>query len=499
MSLDDLKAGLQELRDSRGDYDKAEEYYDGAQPEVFASIRMRQLLARAGISYRVNFCKLPVTVLADRLKITAVTASTPEAQAVVDRVWRANRMNLLTKNLHRKVGMYGDGYLYVWPNADNTEVQIRYNSPLTMRVIHDPADEDTPLYYIKRWQAEPKLLRADLIYRDRIERWASKDKGRRWQPYVDPDDGEAEAENPYDAFPVFHFRTSAPYGVPDHIDAYGPQDAINKLIAVQMGNVDFYGFPQRAALTESGGDEMDREDLWDDEEDGPSQDNDGQAATIQSSPERAWLLRNVRQLVQLPQADPQVFIAPFLLLVRAMAQVTQTPVRHMDPQGDVPSGESQRASDAPLIKRTEDRQEILDPQHQDMWGFIFKVNATLDRDDNSDESVGVDVGRATVDIRWEPPEQTDDIDEWQVAKAKLDAGVPPRVVLVEAGYAPEQVEAWIEEAPAIELMPRVELLVKIAQAAQGLGASSALGVIDPGLVQRAIAAITGGVDGGEAA
>jgi hypothetical protein len=71
-------------------------------------------------------------------------------------------------------------------------------------------------------------------------------------------------------------------------------------------------------------------------------------------------------------------------------------------------------------------------------------------------------------------------------------------VLTEAGYAPEQVDTWIRDTPVIELMPRVDFLVKVAAAAQGLGASSALGVVDPGLVQQAIAAVTG-VGGGRQA
>lgn len=493
--MSDLTDGLAELENSRAAYEKAEEYFKGAEPEIFASVRMRMLLARAGISYRVNFCRLPVTVVANRLRIASVTASDETAQPALDRIWKANRMSLRTKVINRKVGMFGDGYLLVWPNRDNTEVTIRYNNPLTSRMIYDPSDEDTPLYYIRRWMLTDKEQRSDLYYPDHIERWYSDDKGKTWTPFVDPADGESVVVNPFDKMPAFHLRTDMPYGIPDHSEGYGVQDAINKLVSVQMGTVDFYGFPQRAALMSdrSAEDEMAREDLWEDEEDGvPGADVEGQAATIQSSPERAWILRNIKELVQLPAGDPMVFIQPFLLFVRAMAQITETPVRHLDPQGDVPSGESQRASDAPLTMRVNDRKELLADTYEDAGGFSLLVNAHLDREAGADETVGQDYGPVSVDVRWSPSEQTDQLDDWQVAKAKLDAGVPPKVVLVEAGYAPEQVDLWIKDSPAIELRPRVDLLVKIAQAAQGLGASSALGVVDPGLVQRAIAALTDG-------
>lgn len=488
--MSDIADGIAALEESRGDYEKADTYFKGSAPELFFSVRMRNLLDRAGVSYRVNFCKLPVTVLANRLRIAAVTASDPAAQEALDRIWKHNRMNLLSKIIHRKVGKFGDGYVIVWPSADNKRVDIRWNSPLTTRMIYDSEDEDTPLYLVKRWQVEQDFHRANLYYDDRIERWASTDRGKNWQPYSDPDDGLEVVDNPFGRIPGFHFRTDMPYGTPDHVDAYGVQDAINKLVAVQMGTVDFYGFPQRAALMSdrSAEDEMAREDFWEDEESGvPGDDVEGQAATIQSSPERAWILRNIKSLVQLPAGDPQVFIQPFLLFVRAMAQVTETPVRHLDPQGDVPSGESQRASDAPLTMRVDDRKEMFDATYEDMLPFSLKVFGSLDGGQGFAEDL-------TVDVRWAPSEQTDDAQVWTVAQDKLAAGVPPRVVLIEAGYGPEQVDTWIKEVPAIELAPRVDLLVKIAQAAQGLGASSALGVIDPGLVTRAIAALTEGSD-----
>ena len=488
--MSDLTDGLDALTESRSDYEKAQRYYRGAIPEVFASPRMRALLKRSGISYKVNFCKLPVKVLANRLRIAAVTASTPDAQTVLDRMWKANRMNLKTKVIHPKVGMFGDGYLTVWPNRSNTEVDIRFNSPLTTRMIYDPEDEDTPLYVVRQWVVNDDFWRSVLAYDGHTERYASTDKGKTWKPYVDPIDGLAEFDHDF-GLPFYHLRTGMPYGEPDHVDAFGIQDAINKLVTVQMGNVDFYGFPQRAALLDiRQSDEMDREDLWEDETPGAGEDTDGQAATIASSPEKMWLLNNVRQLVQLPGADPTVFIAPFLLFVRAMAQVTETPVRHLDPQGDVPSGESQRASDAPLTMRVEDRQEMLAATYEDALTGALRMSASLEG--------GTDLGDVSVDVRWSPSAQTDQTEDWTVAAAKLKAGVPPRVVLTEAGYAPEQVDTWIRDTPVIELMPRVDFLVKVAAAAQGLGASSALGVVDPGLVQQAIAAVTG-VGGGRQA
>jgi hypothetical protein len=467
----------------------------------------------AGISYRTNFAKLPVKVLANRLRIAAVTVSTDPAQVALDEMWTGNKMKLLTKSMHLKVGEYGDGFVIVWPNpAIRGGVQISYNGPLTSRLVYDPEDEITKRFGVKRWCERGNLHRSNLYYPDWIERYFSEDDGKTWLRFVTPavleddtvdatddtlveDDDEEEPgwriRNPYGEVPMFHMRTDLPFGLPDHYDAYGTQDAINKLVAVQMGTVDFYGFPQRAALMDSvpAQDEMlAGEPFGDDNEDdtggvGGGVSDDDDEPEIRSSPESAWVLRNIKELVQLPAADPAVFIQPFLLFVRAMAQITETPVRHMDPQGDVPSGESVRAQNDPLTKRTVDRQDFLAAGHQEYLEFALKVWAA-----EHDVSFGDDV---QVDVQWAPPEQTDAIDVWEVAKAKLDAGVPPKVVLVEVGYAPETVEQWMKDFPAIALRPQVDFLVKVASVAQGLGAASALNVVDPQLVQRVIGMIAG--------
>lgn len=514
MSTDDLAAGLEELEQAAPEYRKAEKYFDGTNPEIFASWRIRVLLKMAGISYRTNFAKMPVKVLANRLRIAAVTASDQAAQDALDEMWAANKMGLLTKSMHMRAGEYGDGFVIVWPNDRlRGGIQISYNSPLTSRIIYDPEDDITKLFGVKRWCNRGDVHRANLYYEDWVEPYISEDGGEKWERFIaqpaseddvlDEDDPEFPGwriPNPYGEIPMFHMRTDLPYGCPDHYDAYGPQDAINKLVAVQMGTVDFYGFPQRAALVDSSGsddDEMLADDPFGDTDDpdgDTSATEDEREVELRSSPETAWVLRNIKELVQLPPGDPAVFIQPFLLFVRTMAQITETPIRHMDPQGDVPSGESVKAQNDPLTKRTQDRAEYLEAGHKEYLEFALRVYAKV-----NEVSIPDDV---TVDIRWAPPEQTNALEDWDVAKAKLAAGVPPQVVLVEVGYAPETVSEWIAKTPVIELMPRVELLVKIASVAQGLGASAALGVVDPELVRRVLESITpnsGERQGGDAA
>src|SRR3546814_17791675 len=59
-------------------------------------------------------------------------------------------------------------------------------------------------------------------------------------------------ENETGEIPFFHFRTARPYGRPEHKKAYGPQDALTKLVTTMMSTSAFAAFPQTWALPETG-------------------------------------------------------------------------------------------------------------------------------------------------------------------------------------------------------------------------------------------------------
>src|SRR5207245_1963593 len=92
-----------------------------------------------------------------------------------------------------------------------------------------------------------------------------------FEPYSDPDDDgdndypgsgrDSDADevlgpqwpmpNPYGQIPAFHLRTDLDYGKPVHRNAFALQDAISKLIEMQMVTVEFSGYPQRYAIQEA--------------------------------------------------------------------------------------------------------------------------------------------------------------------------------------------------------------------------------------------------------
>lgn len=480
--MSDLMTGLAALDEAADRYDDAACYYSGDVPEVFANDALAYKLARTGKRYRFNFAKTPVNAVADRLEIAAVSVPGDEpATALLQRdVWDANQLTLEAPDATRKACMYGDGYLTVWGGDQDATVDVWFNSPATMRVIYDPENPRRKAYAVKRWKQNDGRLRATLYYADRIERYITRvgtpgSDLADWDEYTDAAGDVWPIPNPHGEVPVFHLRTASPYGVPVHKDAYGPQDALNKLMVTMMATTDYAGFPLRYALTEPDakidGDAA-VDPVWDD--DTEAGETDRGKINLPVGPGQVWLASGLKGVGQLEPADPKHFLDPAAFVIRAMAQTTTTPLHYFDPSGDVPSGESLRTADAPLVKRTRDLQMRFGAAYSEALAFALKV-----------------LGRPglKVDVRWAPATSSDDQDAWTTARLKVDAGVPVRQVLLEAGYTAEQVDEWIATNGEDNLRQRVGVLVELGKAVQTLGAGISLGAVSAESVQAAVNAI----------
>lgn len=496
----DLMEGLQALSNGLPDYHRAEMYYEATNPEFFASIRLRRALERTGTTFRFNMAKTPVDVMADRLEINSVSVvGNDEADAALQRIWQYNQMVLESTNIHRRAGEFGDAYVIVWPSAQPenedgpgndgqqddglTPVDIYYNSAKTTRIVYDLENPRYKKFAIKKWTTPAQLgmkakppTRVNLYYPDRIEKYIStpNSKGnqrRDWVQYRDEDDESWPVPNPFGEIPVFHYRTGTPYGDPEHRAAYGPQDAINKLIITHAATIDYHGFPQRYLLSEAGNSSDELAD-FDTSDDINRFEDTGHDSTLRAGPGEVWWLNGVKQAGQFNPPDPQVFLAPLDVYIRMMAQVTSTPLHYFDPQTYTrlpPSGESIRAAEVPLLKKVRRRQISYGATHQDMLRFALKC-ATWDGESGAYDD-------AEIMVRWTPAATIDDAAGWQMILVKQQAGVPPRQTLIEAGYEEEQVDSWLPYG-GDDLDHRVDLLVKIGTAAQSLGTAAGFGVLD---------------------
>jgi hypothetical protein len=468
---------FEELCEARPGYLKAEAFYAGDYEEVYASEKVARMLAKSGLNNldKFNFAKLPVDAVANRLRISNVTTEDDAANAELATIRKRNELDQELPGLHRKASTCGDTYMMVWPAMDEkgnvAGVDMFHNGPQTVRVIYDAEHPLKKAFAIKSWTVgcgRDQHTRATLYYPDRIERWIYKGKWSKknlWEPY-DEDGQPSEIPNPYGEVPIFHYRNQRPYGLPEHQGAYGPQSAITKSVVSHLGTLDFNSVPQRYGLIDPAVDQSGTQSDWDPEH--PHDEDDDPEDTLNTSqlrndPGEMWLLQGMKGVGQFDAAQPDVYLKPFDRYIKAMAQLTETPMHIFDSTGDAVSGKSRREANAPLTAKAKDRQDSYGSTHEAAFTFALRI---LGYDD------------VTVTVQWEPAEVVSDAEGWQTVKAKIDSGVPRETALVEAGYAPETVRGWMATIDDdSELMRRIAILERLGAAVQALGAGVQLEAI----------------------
>lgn len=498
LDAEDLVAGLIELDAASPGYRDAMEYYLGDVDERFASKRAARAL-ESGDWYKVNAAKCPVDAVTDRLSISSVTALTgagekwPEADEALRKVvWDRNRLDQQFPRLIRDTGIYGDGYLYYWydPEDLSRPVRVSYNSPLVMRVVYDPEDDLTPLYGVKRWKNHlDGTEHANLITDVDVVRYEldTSDPRKTWR---DPEAWVEVARETHEfgRLPVGHSATWLPYGRPEHRDAYGPQNAISKLAPTMVDSAEQSGYPARYALASADaslrGDRPDTLDYDDDETQDMTSDESLQSK-LKTGPGEIALLEGFTGAGQWAAASSSTFIDGANWFMRVMAQSTSTPLHMLDPGGSVPSGESRRIADAPLDSKVGLRKTV--------YGAV--VAAVL-----VDCLEALGFAGVQVRVKWRPSPVADDTLTWQTARAKIDAGVPVRVALLETGlYDADEIDAWFDPdgRGQLDLMRQINALDQIGDVLVKLGQAKALLDIDGDLVERLTLRVLGQAAGEE--
>jgi hypothetical protein len=263
-----------------------------------------------------------------------------------------------------------------------------------------------------------------------------------WEKRVDPEDDGWPVDNPYGEIPVFHFRNEFPYGSPEHRDAYGPQDAVHKLVISHMASVDYNAFPQRWAIMDERYDTS--EASFGDEgeysfslatgatQQGPTEDPRSQ---LSADPASVWFMKGIKQYGEFQPADPTAFLRPFTEYVHGMAVVTTTPMHFLDPIVSNVSGESLRVIEAPFAKKVRKRQMSFGATWRDVWRFVLTLRGQE--------------RPAPIQVNWVPAATVNDLSTLQGQLVKAQLGVPPHQLLLEQGYTPEQLDEWGVETQSV--------------------------------------------------
>jgi hypothetical protein len=468
-ALSDLMRAYDEITACAPGYVEADNYASGKILEVMSMTRLGRALRQSDIHFNPNILATVIDAVNDRLFISGYDAGS--ATAELDNIWDENELGLEAPEIHRHALQRGDQYVTVWPDPVTDRPAIVACSPQTTHIFYREDNPRIKDFAARVWPEADEdkkneyYIRLNLYYDDnseggaRIERYRTiatyRNGGPRqeseFEPYSDDPDGLGPViPNPYGEIPVFHFRTKRPYGEPEHLKGYGPQDAINKLVIYMMVATEFQGFPQRAALSESPATVILDEDplldispqnvidaladsAWGD----ALHDTDAEhrnletGSKLESGPAGVWWLPpGIKDIKEFDAADPTNFLEPIYAFVKLIFSTTQTPLHYFEGEtGPPPSGESRRLADKPLVYRGQSRQRSFTKTWQEVFGFALKV-------------VGVEA--EDIDLTWRPLEDTDTLDMWELVQLKIQVGMDPVDAFVSVGVPQEKAEAYAQ-------------------------------------------------------
>lgn len=483
----DLKQGLDYIDGHHDVYCKRRDYYDGTRAEIAASKEVRKLINQAdGDRHAVSLAHIPVDALADKIELSGFDASAADAKALLKKLYDDADLEDEHDDWVRKACYFGDYYVIVDIDEETetgtaTSVNPTGSSPLSTVVIYDEQTQRVPLFGVKKWK-EGKAWRALLYYDDFTVKLTTADLSEDrpnlddFQLEVDADAEQGDTSSAFVAHEggrmlISHYAVDdKPYGRPVHEKAFGPQDAITKISAVNVTNVDGQGFGARYAIADPMA-EVDDDIDSDFGPDGPGTKQGDPSysglatattSNVAAKAGRIALLKGIKEVGEFTATSSDDFIKNLDWYIRVMATACRVPMFEFDPEsGNQISGIARLRAEAPLTRHAKKVQRAVSNADKNLADTILAVS-------------GIDPDKAEVAINFRPTEVMNDLEGMQLISAKVKAGVPIRQAFLEAGYTDEQVDEWLPKGdPNISL----DALQIVAAALQQLGQAKTLGVI----------------------
>lgn len=452
-----VAADVDEIKRADIAYQIAQNYYDGkGVKEVFSNPATAAVLGKAAASYMVNIAKRGVDAVTDKLVVTGWKI-TRDGDADADyedefrvNVWDHNTLKQLIPDAITAAEVQGDSYLVAWPDEDDesTAVDVFFHKALGARLFYDDENERVKRAYVRTWLVRGQgstndqttwFRRVNEITADTVRKLitsvpaaAAKDDSH-YIPFTgdDPEDPGADSlpsgisVNPFGEVTVWHLRTERPYGVPEHYCLYGCQNLLLKIVCTLGESVDGFGIPWRYRTMSSdktlkpGGDQF-AEDADDDPD-------DQERLRIRAGElSNLWDTDSVGQLMP---ADVDNLLNPIDKVFDIAATLSTTPIDYFHASAAAASGESKKEHKGPYHAKVQRR--LTDFGDELVACLEFVAQRMLELDD------------ATVVLLWKPFNELTDSERYAQVKEAIDAGVPWRQAMLEAGYEAEQVDEWI--------------------------------------------------------
>lgn len=233
--LETLSARLDE---AQSPLSRLDAYYGGCQPASFLSTKSRDALDNKLRVLSVNFPRLLVNSLAERLQITGFRGVGEDvADPLLWRIWEANDLSTQAHMAHVDALTHGRSYVIVWAGADGKPL-VTVESARQVITSHDPATGAVTAA-VKRWEDDQQHF-AVVYEPDKITRFQGKENALKVTDVI---------PNPLGEVPVVPIlnrsRLMDVQGTSEMTDILDLTDALNKVMGDALVGSEYFARPRR--------------------------------------------------------------------------------------------------------------------------------------------------------------------------------------------------------------------------------------------------------------
>lgn len=415
----DLAAAFGEQLDTQaGDLAVLDSYLEGRQPAAFLSPESRKALGNRLTALSVNFPRLVVGSLAERLRLEGFKAEDPAIGADLWRVMKRNRMVDGAAATHYEALALGRAFVIVWAGRTPETPLVTVESPRQVAVKLDPATGEVTSA-AKRWVDGDRAY-LTLFLPDRIVKLRSAETVKPGAPTPNAWEVREELDNPLGVVPVVPFinrgRLLDVYGRSEMVDVMALTDAINKITSDMLVTSEFYARPRRWATGL---------EIMEDEDGNPIN-------PFTEGPERVWQSESPEtRYGQFDGARLDGYSDALATLTQQLGALTGLPPHYLGLHGDQPaSADAIRSAEASLVSAARARMRTFGDAWADVARLVYAVQH------------GTDPEALEVETLWGDPETRTPAQSADAATKLRSMGVALETVEdVVLGWTPEQIAA----------------------------------------------------------
>lgn len=434
---------VQKLDENTARHSRLDNYYRGQPPLAFLAPEAKEALGNRFGVLGSNLCRLAVTALSERLRVTGFTG------ADVWDDWIRNDLDQLAPVAHREALTLGSAFIIVWADGDGRPT-ISVEDARQVAVVRDPASREI-IAAVKRWTAGNESW-AVLYGPERITKYRA-DGPDALTGYT----ATETLENPLGVVPVVDLRNTDRLNAPgcsEMADLLPLQDAMNKLLADLMVGSEYYARPRRYAT----GVEL-------------VEDEDGEVENPFPETDRMMISEDpAAKFGSLPAADLGAYEKAIQVIVQQMQALSGLPDHYVGiSSSQPPSADALRAAEASLTARAEQRMQVFGRAWEQVARLVVAVRE------------GTDPRSVDVRVSWADPATRSLAQEADsVVKLHQVGLLPASFALKRLGYSENEIDeiraarrAEALDSATADVQARTELATNL-QADSGLSTPAAL-------------------------